>query len=60
MAVMWENTLYVVDGDGPTLFGHDWLMNIMLNWQNLGVANVQNKQLCLEGILDKYSEVFKN
>lgn len=60
MAVIWENIFYVVDGDGPTLFGHNWLMNIKLNWRNFGVVNIQNKLLCLEGMVNKYSEVFKN
>jgi len=55
-----KHTLYVVNGNGPTLFGREWLMKIRLNWQNLGVANIQNKQLCLKAVLDKYSEVFKN
>ena len=29
--------LYVVQGDGPALFGRDWLQKVKLNWQELKV-----------------------
>jgi len=38
------HTLYVVNGQGPTLLGRDWLMKIRLDWHSLGVATVHSKQ----------------
>ena len=40
-----KHNLFVVNGNGPTLFGRDWLMDITLDWSSLGVANVQQKPL---------------
>ena len=52
------HTLYVVNGQGPTLLGHEWLMNIRLDWHSLGVATVHSKQPPLTSVLDKYGDVF--
>ena len=32
------HTLFIVSGNGPTLFGRDWLMHIRLDWSSLCVA----------------------
>ena len=54
-----KHTLFVVSGNGPTLFGQDWLIDIRLDWSSFGVANVQQKPLTLKGLLTTYSDVFK-
>ena len=51
--------LFVVSGNGPTLFGRDWLIDIRLDWSSLGVANAQLKPLTFKGLLTTYSDVFK-
>jgi len=55
-------TLYVVKTRGPALFGRDWLHQIQLDWKLVcAIAKeqpTQDAQRKLEGLLDKYSEVF--
>lgn len=53
------HTLYVVQGEGPTLLGRDWLQHIRLDWQHLGVAYVHQKPLTLSAVLQENAEVFK-
>ena len=47
--------LYVVQGDGPALFGRDWLQKVKLNWQELKVNFLQteNSNPKLEALLKK-------
>ena len=54
-----KHTLFVVSGNGPTLFGQDWLMHIRLDWSSLCVATVQKNTLTLKNLLTTYSDVFK-
>ena len=37
------HTLYVVQGEGPTLLWRDSLQHIQLDWKSLGVAHVARK-----------------
>ena len=48
--------LLIVEGNGPSLFGHNWLMHFQLNWQS--IQQVQQKG-DLELVLDKYNLVFE-
>ena len=51
--------LYVVDGEGPSLFGRDWLHEIRLDWKALGVSTVRRNKGKMEALLEKYSGVFE-
>ena len=48
-------TLLVVEGDGPTLLGRDWLSIIRLDWPRINYASHSDLQV----ILNKYEEVFE-
>ncbi len=48
-------TLLVVEGDGPTLLGRDWLSIIQLDWPRIHYASHSDLQV----ILNKYEEVFE-
>ena len=49
--------MVVVEGNGPCLFGPQWLSKIRLNWQSIN--NVRSNTAC-QDILDRYQEVFKS
>jgi len=51
-------TLLVVEGDGPSLLGQDWLHKIKLDWQEL--YHTQVLQPSLQAVVDKYKEVFND
>ena len=57
-------TLYVVEIQGPALFGRDWLHQIQLDWkQNCAISKEkppQETQKKLEKLLEECSEVFQN
>ena len=50
--------LLVVEGDGPSLMGRDWLHKIKLDWQEL--YHTQVSQPSLQPVLDKHKEVFND
>ena len=54
--------LVIVDGNGPSLFGRQWLDSIKLNWKSINpnwksINHVQSKTL--QSVLDRHQEVFK-
>ena len=56
--------LYVVEGQGPSLMGREWLNEINLNWQELNQAvettnNVEPMNSEVGRLLQKYGNVFK-
>lgn len=53
-------TLVVVEGDGPSLFGRNWLEHLRLDWKKIGAIAVEHTPpSSVEQLCDRYSEVFK-
>ena len=50
-----ELPLLIVKGEGPSLFGRNWLSQIKLDW---GAINQVTQHVCNK-VLDKYPDVFK-
>ncbi|XP_064088405.1 uncharacterized protein K02A2.6-like [Macrobrachium nipponense] len=58
---MEEVPLYVVQGNGPALFGRDWLHFAKFEWKKLAVNHLHSgilKTSKLEELLRKYGDVF--
>lgn len=53
--------LHVVEGDGPSLLGRDWLRHIKFDWRSIGLTlNIVNKDKSrVDTLLSKYSSVFE-
>ena len=51
--------LIVVEGNGPGLFGRNWLQHICLDWKSLGVVTVQEVPSPSEFLLRKYEDVYQ-
>ena len=51
-----DPSLVIVQGNGPGLFGRDWLSNIGLKWPSIAYQKVGN--LKLEEVLQQFEEVF--
>ena len=51
--------LLVVEGEGPSLLGQDWLSQIKLDWSRLNHVQTTSKSACQE-ILDNHQLLFKN
>ncbi len=47
--------LVVVDGEGPSLFGRDWLAHFKLNWHE--IKSIRNEEL--SDILTRANDVFQ-
>ena len=47
--------LLVIKGNGPSLFGRDWLSQIRLNWREINMLQEET----LQGILAQHKEVFQ-
>ena len=51
--------LYVVEGNGPSLVGRDWLGKFRLNWKSLGIGMVSCVGVSsVDLVLQKYEDVF--
>ena len=51
-------SLFVVQGNGPSLLGRSWLQRIRLNWRALGIATVRKVPSLPDALLHKYATVF--
>ena len=51
-----ELPLLVVDGDGPSLLGRDWMKKIRLDWPSIHLVQATSE---LERLLTRYSDVFR-
>ena len=51
-------TMYVVSGKGSCLLGRDWLKHIRLEWKSIAAMAIKDGQSRLEGLFQKYKEVF--
>lgn len=51
--------LVVVAGDGPSLFGRNWLRHIQLDWKNIRAVVAEHATSSLSDILGKHQEIFK-
>ena len=53
--------LLVVDGNGPSLLGRDWLIRVRLDWQRLGLYHLQAAPpTTLQQVLTKHKAVFRD
>jgi len=46
---------YLLNGDEPSLFGHNWLTLVSLDWKSIEHVNTE-----LNALLKKYIEIFKD
>ena len=47
--------IFVASGDGPSLFGRNWLNTIRLNW-----GEIKKIRCGLDDLMEKYAEVFRD
>ena len=50
--------LLVVGGEGPPLFGRDWLKHVKLDWQTIGLTALSGGVARVQDLLHKYPAVF--
>ena len=50
-------TLMVVKGDGPNLFGRDWLQCFQLDWKTIGIATLDKDLSQVQLLKNKYKQV---
>ena len=48
--------LLVIDGEGPSLLGHNWLKHIKLNWKSIHVMKGDD----LQSTLERHRDVFRD
>ena len=53
-----SHDLTVVQGNGPSLLGRDWLSRIRLDWAEIGAVRAHEGEKAVSHILDKYRYVF--
>ena len=50
--------LLIVEGDGPSLFGRNWLSELRLDWKKMFLIRVDLQQN-LQSTLEQHKDVFK-
>ena len=55
-----QTLTYVLEQNGPSLFGRDWLSILQLNWKFIKWTTSNTTDPEVEAMLSKYSEVFKD
>ena len=54
-----ELGLIVVQGEGPSLFGYNWLERFQLDWKTIGIAALESSsQARVDVLVKKYKEMF--
>ena len=53
-------SLMIVDGNGPSLLGRDWLHSFTLDWKHIASMKIDNTHKELDKLLTSYSEVFED
>ena len=51
-------TLTVVEGQGHSLYGRDWLGQLQLDWKIIGLARLSEQDTQIEALKKKYDESF--
>ena len=54
-----ELSMLVVQGEGPTLLGRDWLKELQLDWNGLHQIRKTTTSQQLQQVLDDHASVFK-
>ena len=54
-----QHHLYVVEGDGPTLIGRDWLTKLKLDWASVKTLSRTETKSGLDELLEKFPRVFQ-
>ena len=52
--------LLVVSGDGPSLFGRNWLQQIKLDWSGLHAVSAVSPKSLWQGVIDRHPDVFRD
>ena len=53
-------SLMIVDGNGPSLLGRDWLQSFTLDWKHIASMKIDNTPKELDKLLTSYSELIEN
>ena len=48
----------VLKGDGPNLFGRDWLQYFQLDWKTIGIAMLDKDLSQIQLLKSKYEKTF--
>ena len=52
--------LLIIQGDGPSLLGRDWLFRLHVNREKLAIFHTRCSSVDLEGVLAKHADLFRD